>query len=129
MEAMQKNAQLPAQFAKARNLVRRYALLRILARILEHDIAVVARASRPAPHGRLLRGAQDRILLELTAIRVAFGASGIRLIHQQDAPHMRVTYRWGGGEHVFESRSNLRQEALELLHGCLHARGSGTAAG
>ena len=68
-----------SQLGKELELVKRYALLGVVNSILKHDIQIVGAAPTKLPrlYESILRGLQDRVLLELAAMRRQFKASGI----------------------------------------------------
>nr|WP_246427568.1 hypothetical protein [Paenibacillus phyllosphaerae] len=105
-------------------LVKRYALLGVTTRILNHDIRVVGASQTKLPrlYESMLRGLQDRVLLELAAMRRQFRDIGIRIIeetHQQDG--LGVRYMSSGYEHRFTLVwSYVRVEAERLLKSYSH---------
>ncbi|WP_127496933.1 hypothetical protein [Paenibacillus glycanilyticus] len=66
-------------------LVQRYVLLGIVMLVLDHDIRVMGTGSIKLPrlYESLLRGIQDRVLLEQAALRMQFRKAGIKLLEER----------------------------------------------
>ncbi|MCM3627128.1 hypothetical protein M3194_07105 [Paenibacillus glycanilyticus] len=66
-------------------LVQRYILLGIVMLILDHDIGVMGTGSIKLPrlYESLLRGIQDRVLLEQASLRLQFRKTGIKLMEER----------------------------------------------
>ncbi|MCK9860129.1 hypothetical protein [Paenibacillus sp. ATY16] len=66
-------------------LVQRYVLLGIVMLVLDHDIRVMGTGSIKLPrlYESLLRGIQDRVLLEQAALRMQFRKAGIKLTEER----------------------------------------------
>lgn len=109
----------PVQTDEELESVKRYVLLGIVVRILDHDIRVVGSSKLKLPrfHETMLRGIQDRVLLELAAIRKSFRISGIK-VHQElrEADGLTVVYVCRGYHHRFSLLWGfVRAEAEQLL--------------
>ncbi|WP_336771578.1 hypothetical protein [Paenibacillus sp. MMO-58] len=65
--------------------VQRYILLGIVMLVLDHDIRVMGTGSIKLPrlYESLLRGIQDRVLLEQAALRMQFRKAGIKLMEER----------------------------------------------
>ncbi|EXX89437.1 hypothetical protein BG53_12940 [Paenibacillus darwinianus] len=99
----------PVQTKEELEIVKRYVLLGIVMRILDHDIGIVGSSAAKLPrlYESVLRGLQDRVLLELAAIRKGFRESGIKVYEERRETegltaeyvcrgyHHRFTMRWG----------------------------------
>ncbi|UVI28231.1 hypothetical protein [Paenibacillus spongiae] len=117
--AVDMNTQPPVQIGKELELVKRYVLLGMTMRILNHDIRVVGASPTKLPrlYESMLRGLQDRVLLELAALRKQFRESGIR-IYDETAGTDGLTARYlcRGYEHSFSLIwSYVRSEAERML--------------
>ncbi|GLX69315.1 hypothetical protein [Paenibacillus glycanilyticus] len=66
-------------------LVQRYILLGIVMLVLDHDIRVMGTGTVKLPrlYESLLRGIQDRVLLEQAALRLQFRRAGIKLVEER----------------------------------------------
>jgi len=99
--------------------VKRYVLLGIAMRILDHDIRVVgsSRLKLPRFYESVLRGLQDRVLLELAALRRMFRASGIKVYEERkEAEGLAAAWVCRGYHHHFTMPwSFVRAEAERLL--------------
>ena len=99
--------------------VKRYVLLGIAVRILDHDIRVVGSAKLKLPrfYESILRGMQDRVLLELAALRRMFRSSGIKVYEERkEAEGLTAAYVCRGYHHHFSMPwSFVRAEAERLL--------------
>lgn len=75
----------PIQTEDELELVKRYVLLGIVMRILDHDIRVIGTAAIKLPrlYESILRGCQDRVLLDQAAIRKQFRETGIKVFAEQ----------------------------------------------
>ncbi|WP_219838034.1 hypothetical protein [Paenibacillus sp. R14(2021)] len=94
----------PVQMGKELELVKRYALLGIVNVILEHDIRIVGATATKLPrlYESMLRGLQDRVLLELAAMRKQFRDSGIGVYEEhRDKVQLTVSYRCMGYQRTF----------------------------
>src|SRR4030095_9256098 len=71
----------PIQTEEKLELIKRYVLLGIVMRILDHDIRVIGTSAIKLPrfYDTMLRGMQDRVLLELAAIKRQFRETGIKV--------------------------------------------------
>ncbi|MFC4099911.1 hypothetical protein [Paenibacillus xanthanilyticus] len=107
------------QIGRELELVKRYVLLGVTVRILNHDIRVVgaAPAKLPRLYESMLRGLQDRTLLELAALRKDFREHGIRIVEElQGTGGMTARYISRGYEHSFTlGWSYVRAESERLL--------------
>jgi len=107
------------QIGKELELVKHYVLLGIAQQILNHDIRIVGASQVKIPrlYESMLRGLQDRVLLELAAMRKQFRASGIHM--QSETRHdsgLQASYRCGGYDHSFSMPWNfVRVESERLL--------------
>lgn len=94
----------PVQTDEELELVKRYELLGIVMRILDHDIRVIGTASIKLPrlYESMLRGVQDRVLLDLSAIRRQFREIGIKVYEEkQEADGLSAQYMCRGYHHRF----------------------------
>lgn len=94
----------PIQTEEELETVKRYVLLGIVMRILDHDIRVLGTSSIKLPrlYESMLRGVQDRVLLDLAAIRKDFRRSGIKVYEQsQEREGLRAQYVCRGYRHQF----------------------------
>ncbi|MGO4373309.1 hypothetical protein [Paenibacillus sp. YIM B09110] len=94
----------PVQTDEELELVKRYELLGIVMRILDHDIRVIGTASIKLPrlYESMLRGVQDRVLLDLSAIRRQFRETGIKVYEEkQEADGLSAHYMCRGYHHRF----------------------------
>lgn len=107
------------QIGKELELVRRYVLLGIVNVILEHDIRVVGAAPTKLPrmYETMMRGLQDRVLLELAGIRRGFKAAGIAVYEQRRTKDgLKAGYRCMGYDHSFSMPwTFVKAEAERLL--------------
>lgn len=114
-----RTVQPPVQTEEELELVKRYMLLGIVIRILDHDIRVMGTASIKLPrlYESLLRAVQDRVLLDLANIRKQFREAGIRLLEEQrDKDGLRASYVCRGYEHQFSIVwSFLKSESERVL--------------
>ncbi|QAY66448.1 hypothetical protein [Paenibacillus protaetiae] len=96
--------QPPVQTEEELDLVKQYVLLGIVLRILDHDIGVIGSASMKLPrlYDSLLRAVQDRVLLDMAAIRKDFRSKGIKIYEQrQDKNGLEAQYVCRGYHHRF----------------------------
>ncbi|MBW7476147.1 hypothetical protein K0T92_15495 [Paenibacillus oenotherae] len=104
---------------KELELVKHYVLLGIVMRILDHDIRIVGAAGTKLPtlYEGMLRGLQDRVLLELASIRKQFRVSGIRVIEEKSGRDgLTAQYVCRGYYHNFSMIwSFVKAEAERLL--------------
>lgn len=112
-------SQPSVQIGKELELVKRYVLLGILMRILDHDIRVVGSAATKLPrvYESMLRGIQDRVLLEQASMRKQFRSSGIR-VHEEKrgVDGLTAAYMCRGYHHTFSMPwTSVRVEAERLL--------------
>lgn len=94
----------PIQTEEELELVKRYVLLGIVMRILDHDIKVIGQTTIKLPrlYESMLRAVQDRVLLDLAAIRRDFRRSGIKVYEQLQEPEgLRAQYVCRGYHHQF----------------------------
>lgn len=94
----------PAQLGRELELVKRYVLLGVVRAILEHDIRIVGAAPTKLPrlYESMLRGLQDRVLLELADLRRQFRASGIGVYEEKRTREaLTASYRCMGYERSF----------------------------
>jgi hypothetical protein len=109
----------PLQSEDELEAVKRYVLLGIAVRILDHDIRVVdsSRLKLPRFYESILRGLQDRALLELAALRRMFRSSGIKVYEERkEAEGLTTAYVCRGYHHHFTMPwSFVRAEAERLL--------------
>jgi len=88
----------PIQTEEELELVKRYVLLGIVIRILDHDIRVIGKASIKLPrlYESMMRGMQDRVLLDLAGIRRQFREMGIKVYEEKnegDGLHVKYVCR------------------------------------
>jgi hypothetical protein len=116
---VQTASRAPAQTDEELETVKRYVLLGIVVRILDHDIRVVGASKMKLPrfHESMLRGIQDRVLLELASIRKSFRTSGIKVYEEQrEADGLTASYVCRGYHYKFTMQwSFVRAEAERLL--------------
>ncbi|QYR23318.1 hypothetical protein KZ483_10600 [Paenibacillus sp. sptzw28] len=109
----------PVQIGKELELVKHYVLLGILMRILDHDIRIVGSAATKLPrvYESMLRGLQDRVLLELAALRKQFRDSGIQVYDgKRGSDALTTTYACRGCHHSFTMLwTFVKAEAERLL--------------
>jgi|GEM_PF-349689 len=109
----------PLQSGEELEAVKRYVLLGIAVRILDHDIRVVgsSRLKLPRFYESILRGLQDRVLLELAALRRMFRTSGIKVYEERmESEGLTAAYVCRGYHHHFTMPwSFVRAEAERLL--------------
>lgn len=94
----------PIQTEDELELVKRYVLLGIATRVLDHDIRVIAASGMKLPrfYESLLRGMQDRVLLDLADLRRQFRKCGIKVYEQkQEKDGLRAHYVCRGYHHQF----------------------------
>ncbi|MNZ98795.1 hypothetical protein D3C78_1180970 [compost metagenome] len=94
----------PIQTEEELELVKRYMLLGIVMRILDHDIQVIGSSAIKLPrfYESMLRGMQDRVLLELAAIRRQFRETGIKVYEEKrEADGLHAKYVCRGYHHRF----------------------------
>jgi len=99
--------------------VKRYVLLGIVLRILDHDIRVIGASAAKLPrfHESVLRGLQDRVLLEQAALRKRFRETGVKLLEERPSREA-VTVKFSArGYHGSLSLpwSQVRAEAERIL--------------
>ena len=115
----------PVQSDGELETVRRYVLLGVVVSILDHDIRVVGASKTKLPrfHESVLRGIQDRVLLEQAAIRKTFRSSGIKVYEERrEAEGLTAVYVCRGYHRRFTMPwSSVRFEAERLLKGCTGA--------
>lgn len=109
----------PLQSDDELEAVKRYVLLGIAVRILDHDIRVVdaSRLKLPRFYESILRGLQDRALLELAALRRMFRTAGIKVYEERkEADGLTTAYVCRGYHHTFTMPwSFVRAESERLL--------------
>ncbi|MFC4778647.1 hypothetical protein ACFO9Q_17775 [Paenibacillus sp. GCM10023252] len=109
----------PIQTEEELALVKRYMLLGIVMRILDHDIRAMGSASMKLPrlYESILRGIQDRVLLELAAIRRQFREAGIKVYEEERGTEgLGAQYICRGYHHrFFMLWSFVRAESERLL--------------
>ncbi|PWV99708.1 hypothetical protein DFQ01_11382 [Paenibacillus cellulosilyticus] len=102
--ADRRTAPPPVQSEAEQSMVKRYVLLGIVMRILDHDIRVVARSGMKLPrlYESMLRAVQDRVLLDLAALRKQFRDAGIKIYEEsQQHDSMVAKYVCRGYHHQF----------------------------
>ncbi|WP_338552058.1 hypothetical protein [Paenibacillus sp. KS-LC4] len=85
-------------------LARRYVLLGIIVRILDHDIRVLhsSEAKLPKLYETMLAGLQDRVLLELAALRKQLRSKGIAMLEEKRSEDgLEAQYICRGYRHRF----------------------------
>ncbi|QHW34102.1 hypothetical protein GZH47_27110 [Paenibacillus rhizovicinus] len=114
-------AEHSAHLGKEMELVRHYALLGIVNVILEHDIRIAGAAPTKLPrlYESMMRGLQDRVLLELAGLRMQFKGSGIGICNERRTKDSLITsYRCMGCERSFSMPwTFVKAEAERLLKG------------
>ncbi|MWC28873.1 hypothetical protein [Paenibacillus sp. MMS18-CY102] len=114
----------PAQSEAEQGLVKRYVLLGIVMRILDHDIRVVGNAGMKLPrlYESMLRAVQDRVLLDLAALRRQFRDAGIKIYEEsQQKEAMHAKYVCRGYHHQFAMVWGfVKAESERLLKTYLH---------
>lgn len=109
----------PEQSDDELEAVKQYVLLGIAVRVLDHDIRVVdsSRMKLPRFYESILRGLQDRVLLELAALRRMFRTSGIKVYEERrEAEGLEAAYLCRGYHHRFTMPwSFVRAEVERLL--------------
>lgn len=94
----------PIQTEAELELVKRYVLLGIVMRILDHDIRAIgaSRMKLPRFYESLLRGMQDRVLLDMANIRRQFREWGIRVYEEKrERDGLHAQYVCRGYHHQF----------------------------
>ncbi|MCR2806489.1 hypothetical protein [Paenibacillus soyae] len=94
----------PIQTEDELELVKHFVLLGIVMRILDHDIRVIAASGMKLPrfYESLLRGIQDRVLLDLADLRRQFRGKGIKIYEEKQEPDgLRAQYVCRGYHHQF----------------------------
>ncbi len=94
----------PIQTEEELALVKRYVVLGIVMRILDHDIRVIGQSTIKLPrfYESMLRGVQDRVLLDLAALRKSFRELGIRVYEEnRETGGLHTKYRCRGYHHRF----------------------------
>ncbi|WP_232242849.1 hypothetical protein [Paenibacillus sp. GSMTC-2017] len=94
----------PIQREEELELVKRYVLLGIVMRILDHDIRVIGTSGIKLPrfYESLLRSIQDRVLLDSADTRRQFRMLGIKVYEEkQEADGMHTKYVCRGYHHQF----------------------------
>lgn len=94
----------PIQTEDELELVKHFVLLGIVMRILDHDIRVIAASGMKLPrfYESLLRGMQDRVLLDLADLRRQFRGRGIKIYEEKQEPDgLRAQYVCRGYHHQF----------------------------
>lgn len=127
MAAMEKEAysgvkmakQPPIQTEDELELVKRYVLLGIVMRILDHDIRVIGTAGIKLPrfYESMLRGIQDRVLLDLAALRREFRKLGIKVYEEKresDGLHAQYVCR-GYHQRLFMLWGFVKAESERVL--------------
>jgi len=108
----------PAQSEAELRLVKRYVLLGIVMRILDHDIRVVSGSGMKLPrlYDSVLRAIQDRVLLDLAAFRKQFRDAGIKIYEErQEKAGLQVQYACRGYHHQFSIVWGAVKEESERL--------------
>lgn len=109
----------PAPSEEELDAVKRYVLLGVVVRILDHDIRVVDSSPMKLPrfYESMLRGLQDRVLLELAALRKTFRTAGIKVFEERrEADGLTAEYLCRGYRHQFTMLwSFVRAESERLL--------------
>ncbi|GGG15841.1 hypothetical protein [Paenibacillus abyssi] len=109
----------PIQTTEELETLKRYVLLGIVLRILDHDIRVVGSSKMKLPrlYESILRGLQDHVLLDLAALRRQFRSSGIKIVDERrDADGLTAEYICRGYHHrFFMLWGFVRSEAERLL--------------
>ncbi|MFC5649214.1 hypothetical protein ACFPYJ_08735 [Paenibacillus solisilvae] len=117
--AVEIGSQPSVQIGKELELVKRYVMLGIVIRILDHDIRIVGSTATKLPrlYESMLRGLQDRVLLELADMRKQFRECGIQVNEaKRSADGLTATYRCRGYEHTFSFLwTFVKAEAERLL--------------
>lgn len=94
----------PVQTEEELELVKRYVLLGIVIRILDHDIRVIGVSGMKLPrfYESVLRAVQDRVLLDLAATRKQFRESGIKVYEERrERDGLHAAYVCRGYHHRF----------------------------
>ncbi|REK77524.1 hypothetical protein [Paenibacillus paeoniae] len=94
----------PIQTEDELALVKRCVLLGIVTRVLDHDIRVVDSSGMKLPrfYESLLRGIQDRVLLDLADLRRGFRSRGIKIYEEkQEKDGLLAKYVCRGYHHEF----------------------------
>lgn len=95
---------LPVQTDEELGQVKRYVLLGIVMRILDHDIRVLGAAGIKLPrfYESLLRGVQDRVMLDLVEMRREFRRMGLKVYEERrEADGLHAQYMCRGYHHHF----------------------------
>ncbi|WP_341278506.1 hypothetical protein [Paenibacillus sp. FSL H8-0537] len=109
----------PIQREEELVLARRYVLLGIIVRILDHDIRVLhsSEAKLPKLYETMLLGLQDRVLLELAALRKQLRSKGIEMLEEiRSEDGLEAQYICRGYRHRFILLwGYIRSESEQLL--------------
>jgi hypothetical protein len=100
-------------------LVQRHILLGIVMLILDHDIRVMGTGSIKLPrlYESLLRGVQDRVLLDQAALRIKFREAGIKPVEERRQKDGLDTFYMcrGSKHHCYLPWSYLKAESEQLI--------------
>ncbi|BBH19093.1 hypothetical protein Back11_04380 [Paenibacillus baekrokdamisoli] len=117
--AVDTGSQPPIQIGKELELVKHYVMLGIVMRILDHDIRIIGSTATKLPrlYESILRGLQDRVLLELANMRRQFRESGIQVNEEiRSKEGLTAIYRCRGYQHTFSFLwTFVKAEAERLL--------------
>lgn len=94
----------PIQTEEELERVKHYVLLGIVMRILDHDIRVIGTSTIKLPrfYESMLRGIQDRVLLDLAAIKRNFRETGIKVYEEKrETDGLHAAYVCRGYHHRF----------------------------
>ncbi|MHA6483612.1 hypothetical protein ACX1C1_17125 [Paenibacillus sp. strain BS8-2] len=111
----------PIQTEEELEFVKRYVLLGIVMRILDHDIRAIGVSGMKLPrfYESVLRAVQDRVLLDLAAARKQFRESGIKVYEERrekDGLHAQYVCR-GYHHRFFMLWGFVKAESERLLKG------------
>ncbi|MBD3919600.1 hypothetical protein H8B09_12620 [Paenibacillus sp. PR3] len=102
--AARRSAPPPIQSEAEQGMVKQYMLLGIVMRILDHDIRIVSHSGMKLPrlYESMLRAVQDRVLLDLAALRREFRDAGIKVYEEsQQKDGIVAKYVCRGYHHQF----------------------------
>ncbi|WP_138753229.1 hypothetical protein [Paenibacillus sinopodophylli] len=94
----------PIQTEEELERVKRFVLLGIVIRILDHDIRVIGTSAIKLPrfYESMMRGIQDRVLLDLAVIKREFRQTGIKVYEERrQADGLHAQYVCRGYHHQF----------------------------
>ncbi|MFF2481531.1 hypothetical protein [Paenibacillus sp. NPDC058071] len=112
-------ARPPVQTEDELESVKKYVLLGVVMRVLDHDIRSIGASAIKLPrlYESMLRGVQDRVLLDQAALRKRFKEKGIKLLEERRGTDgVDVDYVCRGYRHTFRMLwSHVKAESERVL--------------